>query len=219
MNNTGIRNKILDYIENKNKWKEKQHEEPPNNKFYASKALQCPRKLYLDRKQPVEFTIKDLQNLYMRQAMHKAIQSAIGGKQEIRKEIKQNGILTTGYIDNLVKTVRVSNEIPVEVKTIRSINYVRKHPKIENIAQLCLYMKPLNVELGAIVYADINTGEIIEHPTRYSDEIFEETMLQFATVRDHLNDGKPPEKREMYTKSKAPCSYCKHKHYCYNTIL
>lgn len=175
----------------------------PLNVFYPSSAGQCIRKLWNEKKVPVEFPPETYKRFLMGNLAHDWLQKYILPEAESEVSLKwtDGDIAFSGRID-----AKLPDRL-VEFKTIAALNYVKGKPKPEHFAQLNMYMHATGIHHGTIVYVTKNEVDVIEHDVEYSPKIYKQTVKDFRKVYKALVDNVEPKT------SKCPtpwsCTYCK----------
>lgn len=200
---------INKYIKEKSEQKEKEHKAPADNYFYASAALDCPRKLYYSRTIKKDFPIETLKIFEIGNILHEWVQGRIEGEDEVVINFEAEGVVISGRIDKVEP-----NGEPMEFKTTSNVSFNRDKPDIKHCAQLNLYLKAKDKKKGKVVYIDKRSLETVEHEIIYDDDLYNETINNFKKVYLALAAKKIPEIPEEYDPKKFPCSYCLYKVEC-----
>ncbi len=204
---------INEFIEKKNQQRSQGHEAPPNNKFYASQALMCPRQVYFSRVIPKELPVETLKVFHLGHILHEEIQKMVPGQDEVPLLINEENIIISGRIDKVH-----SDGTIIEFKTTSNKKFNEEKPSEAHVAQLMLYLKAFDKKSGKIVYVDKRDLSTVEHTIEYDPEIYNETISRFKEINLALETNETPklseDLQESLLKNKYPCSYCQYKDEC-----
>ena len=217
----------------------------PNNKFFPSAALDYMRKQYFMRRiKPVLLEEDRLYTLLRYQIAGDIIQDNYIDKMfqfhegkvfnsvEIEKEFKLHETVFDP-IHNKEVDIEISGRIDdigyydeekeivllVEVKTKRKILEKYSQPKYvaseNNIAQLMIYMKYMNVETAYLLYVD--RGDLMEYSAEvsFNQEVYDGILSRFGSLYGYLEaEIIPPSEAKMNKRMNWMCNYCFYKNIC-----
>lgn len=193
-------------------------------KYYPSEAGSCMRKVFYSYKFPSEID-PDLRKIFeMGNIIHDFVVEVL--KSEKTKDIELlesefpfkeevDGFQISGRIDNLIK-VKASGKIYlVEVKSSKSIEFV-KEASPHNVQQLQLYMHFTGVHNGILLYIDKTNLKTKIFEIDYNKEEAENILKRFKQLHEHLTADKLPEaEARAHDDIKWMCKYCEYKDRCY----
>jgi hypothetical protein len=200
---------VEEFILKKQEEDSKKHKIPPNNYFYASSALSCPRSEFWNRKNPKKVDTPLAKIFFLGNLIHELYQSCIPGEDEVELKIEDNGLIVSGRIDKLTP-----EGIPLEFKTVGNIKYSELEPSHHHVAQLNLYLHHLKKPMGKLVYIDKRNLKTVEHVVKYDPKLYRETMNHFNKIYWALEENELPEYPFGYSFRTFPCTYCKYRKEC-----
>ena len=187
--------------------------------FYASEMGKCPRAIFLNYKCPrVEFPEETLKIFHMGDVIHDLIKE-IFRQNEFKFlyfECPANitDVLTPINIDGRIDIYGMNNDgkrFAVELKSIKTIEYLKHNPLEHHTTQLMLYLRAKRLKEGYISYIEKNTLATKTFTVQYEEEIFQRILDKAREVYSCLLNGKAPEKKPSYP---SECSYCQFKGVC-----
>jgi|WetSurMetagenome_2_1015567.scaffolds.fasta_scaffold00223_19 CRISPR/Cas system-associated exonuclease Cas4 (RecB family) len=180
--------------------------------FYASEAMQCPRKIYLNITNPVgqSFPL----GLF---ASAKACETIIYNllkethpnlETQTRIDVPFEGYTIHGYSDILLRDDDDSISWIGEIKSTANIKPKIKEnkPTITHRAQLHCYLNYLDCAVGSVIY--VERGDILkvkQFDEKPDPEFLEEILMNYNKISEALETGEAPEPVPV---EKWECRYC-----------
>ena len=205
-----IKDLLDNWLKNKQIKEALKHTQPEDNTYYASSAGSCPRKMYYSRRYPQENDLELLKVFEMGNIVHEFIQDVImkGGQHEVPIKLEDNGIIVRGRLDCLYE-----NEL-YELKSTKSIHFVKDKPNNHHVMQLMLYMKQLGYKSGNLLYIEKNTLQMVEHTVEYDDSIYNLAIALFRKAHQGLSTNTLPVKEcEAWE-----CKFCNYQDKCQKEV-
>ena len=200
--------KIDEYVKNKAIESDKHHVKK-NDQFNSSEAGYCPRKIYLDRVDPIKEPEATLRIFQMGNIIHEFIQKEVitGGVYE-KDHIIHTGL---GFCIKAKPDIIIDDQV-IELKSTKSISYINT-PNANHVKQVNLYLKALGLKFGKIIYISNSDLESKEFNIIYSEDLYNEVVSDFAYVFDCIKQNIPYLKVEPYPN--PYCYTCKYYKKCY----
>ena len=174
--------------------------------FYPSSAGYCIRKQWNDRKNPKLLPAGVYRKFVLGNMIHEFVQGKIltseGYKSEDSLQWVEGKLKLRGRID----TINHEEKIIYEFKSINSLTYVIKEPKVEHVKQLNMYLHNFPDYTGIIVYLDKNDINVVEHTINYDDKLYKSTIKEFKELSKYLIDNIDPIPKKCSTP--WGCDYC-----------
>jgi len=193
-------------------------------RYYPSEAGTCMRKIWYSYKHPTEVEPELLKIFEMGNIVHNFVVEVL--KSEKTKDIELlesefpfreevEDFMISGRIDNLIK-IKASGKIYlVEVKSTKSIDYV-KEASPHNVQQLQLYMHFTGVHNGFLLYIDKSNLKTKTFEIEYSEEEAKRILERFKSLHKHLKEESLPEAEgRCHKEVKWMCGYCEYKDRCF----
>lgn len=192
-------------------------------KYYPSEAGSCLRKSFYSYKFPSQVEPDLLKIFEMGNIVHDFIVSVLkAGKNpsvtllesEFPFKESVDDFIISGRVDNLIK-VRASGKLfLVEVKSTKSIDFV-KEASPHNITQLQLYMHFTGVHNGLLLYVDKSNLKTKSFEITYNKEEALRIIDRFRALHNHLKEDTLPEpEARAHEPIKWMCRYCEYKAQC-----
>lgn len=185
----------------------------------------CPRYWYLAFEGGTfedEVTAKQVANMENGSKSHDRIQEALKKsgihKDNIELKISSENPPIFGYVDALLNIK--DSDVLLEIKTVDDIGFERiqqaNKPRAYHVLQALIYMKILNVSMGAILYENKNTHEMALFPLTVKKEYKEYVNYMFDWMNEIYEawENKRMPKRPFRTKTKV-CQKCPLVNLCY----
>jgi CRISPR/Cas system-associated exonuclease Cas4 (RecB family) len=186
----------------------------------------CPRYWYLAFEGGTfedEVTPKQVANMENGSKSHDRIQEAIKKTgvptKRIELKITHNDPPIFGYGDGLLKIK--DNDVLLEIKTVDDIGFERikqaNKPRSYHALQALLYMKILNVSIGAILYENKNTHDMMVFPLTVTKAYKDYINYMFDWMKEVYKawEDKEMPKRPFRGKTKV-CQNCPLVTTCYD---
>ena len=189
----------------------KSHKPLANHEFYASSAGACPRYLYFSKKFGApKFTTDTLKIFLVGNLVHDFIQEKIfkSGTSEQSLIYEEGPVIVRGRLDHL------DGDVIFEFKSIKDVQYVIDKPKVENVYQLMIYLKKLNLTSGRLVYIEKNTFKIVEHIVMFNEDILKDAMKSFHIAYQALEADICPNGIIDDNTQNWKCRFCDRKDDC-----
>jgi CRISPR/Cas system-associated exonuclease Cas4 (RecB family) len=185
----------------------------------------CPRYWYLAFEGGTfedEVTARQVANMENGSRSHDRIQEALKKsgvpEENIELKISNGNPPIFGYGDALLNID--NNEVLLEIKTVDDVGFERiqqaNKPRAYHVLQALIYMKILNVSMGAILYENKNTHDMVLFPLTVTKEHKDYVNYMFEWMEEVYQawiDKKLP-KRPFKTKTKI-CQRCPLVSLCY----
>jgi hypothetical protein len=156
--------------------------------YHASLLGGCERQIFLTKIHAKEFSL----DVKMKMAVGSAIHNHIQSYKEIREvfdvevplkyQIKDSPAFILGSADLVAKDL----SLVADIKSIASLKYVVVEPIKEHLIQLNVYLNALGLIDGQILYVDKVSMEIVVHPFKSDNLMFEETCKKVIRVYNAL---------------------------------
>jgi CRISPR/Cas system-associated exonuclease Cas4 (RecB family) len=185
----------------------------------------CPRYWYLAFEGGTfedEVTARQVANMENGSKSHDRIQEALkkSGIPEENIELKISNINPPifGYGDALLNID--NNEVLLEIKTVDDVGFERirqaNSPRAYHVLQALIYMKILNVSMGAILYENKNTHDMVLFPLTVIKKHKDYVNYMFEWMEEVYQawTNKELPKRPFKTKTKV-CQRCPLVNLCY----
>jgi CRISPR/Cas system-associated exonuclease Cas4 (RecB family) len=203
----------------------KEHHPKGIGRYYPSEAGTCLRKVWYSYKFPTEVEPELLKIFEMGNIVHNFVVEVL--KSEKTKDVELlesefpfkeqvDDFTISGRIDNLIK-VKASGKIYlVEVKSTKSIDFV-KEASPHNIQQLQLYMHFTGVHNGFLLYIDKTNLRTKVFEISYDEAEAKRILERFKALHKHLTEDKLPEAEgRAHKEINWMCNYCEYKDRCFN---
>lgn len=185
----------------------------------------CPRYWYLAFEGGTfedEVTARQVANMENGSKSHDRIQEALKKtgvpEENIELKISNSNPPIFGYGDAILNIK--DNDVLLEIKTVDDIGFERiqqaNKPRAYHVLQALIYMKILNISMGAILYENKNTHDMVLFPLTVTKEYKEYVNYMFdwmSEVYKAWKDKNIP-KRPFKTKTKI-CQKCPLVNLCY----
>jgi CRISPR/Cas system-associated exonuclease Cas4 (RecB family) len=192
-------------------------------KYYPSEAGTCMRKSFYSYKFLAEIDPELRKIFEMGNIIHDFVVQVLKSERQKDVELLESefpfkeqvdDFVISGRIDNLIK-VKASGKIYlVEVKSSKSIDFV-KEASPHNIQQLQLYMHFTGVHNGLLLYIDKTNLMTKMFEIDYSKEEAERILERFKHLHRHLTEDTLPEAEARAHKETGwMCRYCEYKDRC-----
>ena len=203
----------------------REHRPKGMGRYYPSEIGSCLRKIWYSYKYPQEVKPELLKIFEVGNIMHdfvvKVLQSERNPHIELVKsefpfKVEMEDFVISGRIDNLILVKADNKEVLVEVKSKKSIDFM-KEVAAANVAQLQLYMHVLGVHDGVLLYIDKTNLMTKVFDVKYNEKQALAVLNRFKKLHEHLKNGKTPipEARALQ-ETIWMCRYCEYHDRCYS---
>lgn len=175
--------------------REKYSKPTPLNKFHASAAGSCMRKVWFEKLLGRrEFDIETKKIMLAGEIYHNWFQENIlkSGQNELYINFKWGDLVVSGYVDH------ADFDEVEELKTTAALSYVLARPSEGHLRQLTIYLKALNRTRGKITYIEKNGIDMVEHVVEYDEKVFTETMNWFNEIYVMVKDNRSPARQPEF---------------------
>jgi CRISPR/Cas system-associated exonuclease Cas4 (RecB family) len=126
----------------------------------------------------------------------------------------KDAFVVSGRIDDLLLLEASGKKILVEVKSSKSLKYMRG-PMNHHMTQLQFYMFATGVHDGILLYVDKSSLETRSFDVKFSDDHAAKIVEKFGRLHKHLVDSSLPSSEAKNDESeKWMCSYCEYADKC-----
>ena len=186
-----------------NESEKRKHKSREPGIFYASEAMQCPRKIYISIMHPDKISKKMPLGLF-KMAKHaeesiiSCLRSTPGIILEEQIGLKYNvspKVMIHGYIDFALLNDNGKITEIYEIKSIGNISYISKSDtaKLHHRSQLQCYLQNKQCDKGGIIYAE--RGDILkikQFNDTLDSELWKRIKEHFTLLSDTMDDKKIP---------------------------
>jgi CRISPR-associated exonuclease Cas4 len=129
-------------------------------------------------------------------------------------EFKTDGFAIRGRFDDVIVTEFDNNPILVEIKTMRTLNFidgVKKH----HLMQSNFYLSVMKLKKGFVIYIDRTNLQHKIFEVTQSDELFDEMVKRCKVLHKHLVENKVPfAEAKLNRNMRWNCDYCLYRLEC-----
>lgn len=173
-------------------------------RLYPSKVAECPRVLYWDYHNPLDFGLKAKKSIWYGGQIHNMVYSLYPDfEKEIKFRFSFKDKVVSGKIDMINK-----EGYPIEVKSAKSFQYTCSD---DHLAQVICYMKQLNVEHGYLYYFHKKYAYPKIFKTTYDETYLNKKLNRLYNVLEKIGENILPKKEETWK-----CDSCRYKERCKN---
>jgi CRISPR/Cas system-associated exonuclease Cas4 (RecB family) len=218
--------KIFEAIDNeltaKDAVERESHKKREPGIFYASEAMQCQRKIYIDVMHPERKTRKmPLGLFHMAKLAEKAIveclhatpgivvQEQVGLKLRVAPHVMIHGYKDIQLLNDDGDIIDI-----FEIKSIGNISYILKatEAKLHHRSQLQCYLQEADCNSGGIIYVERgDIGKVKQFDDTKDENLWDRITIHFTEISDYMNDKNipPPIPVESWE-----CKYCEFANEC-----
>jgi len=205
-----------------NERENKKHSKRQPGIFYASEAMQCPRKIYISVMHPNMRKEKmPLGLFYMGKSAEEAIikcvrsspgicvQEQIGIKHTISPKVTIHGYADFGLLDDNGNYKEFH-----EIKSVGFLSYIEKEEsaKVHHRAQLQCYLQNKKCNNGSIIYVErSDICKIKQFPDTLDYGLWKDIVNTFTEISDYMEDEKMPPPIPI---ADWECKYCEFANDC-----
>jgi CRISPR/Cas system-associated exonuclease Cas4 (RecB family) len=192
-------------------------------RYYPSEIGNCIRKVWYTYNYPLQidpvlrrvFHLGDMLHDFvvevLRSEKNKEVQLV---SSEAPFKIDMGEFIISGRIDDLLMLKSDSTNILVEVKSCKSINYI-KRPMSHHKTQLQFYMYGMHVRNGILLYIDKSTLETKSFEVKLSEKRGRQILKKFRALHKHLtNSTLPAAEAKKNREMRWMCDYCEYRDKC-----
>jgi len=192
-------------------------------RYYPSEIGGCMRKVWYSYKyhQPLEPQL--LKIFAVGNMMHDLVVKVLESEKnqdvqllqsEFPLKIETPDFLISGRVDDLVLVKTSGKTFVVEVKSTKSIDYVKEASE-SHVMQLQLYMHATGIHNGLVLYVDKSNLQSKQFPVDYSESYVEEILQRFKQLHQLLtSELLPMDEAKKSEKKQWMCRYCEHAERC-----
>jgi len=192
-------------------------------RYYPSEIGGCMRKVWYSYRYPQEAQPELLKIFEVGNMLHGFVVEVLRSEknkdvQLLRSEfplkIHTPEFTVSGRVDDLVLVKTSGKTIVVEVKSTKSIDYVKEASE-PHVMQLQLYMHATGIHNGTVLYVDKNNLQSKQFEVNYSEQQVKEIMHRFSQLHKLLTSNLLPIDEAKKSEAKQwMCRYCEYKEKC-----
>jgi CRISPR/Cas system-associated exonuclease Cas4 (RecB family) len=204
---------------------EQEKREKKIGRYYPSEIGTCLRKVWYSYKHPKEtepelikiFEVGNIVHEFIAKVFKSEKNSHIDLLEEETPFVKEiDNFTISGRIDDLILLKEDNKKLLVEVKSTKSIGYV-KEASDAHVAQLQLYMHFTDVHEGVVLYIDKTNLQTKWFHVTYNKEEAEKVIDRFKVLHKTLtSDVLPVPEARGNPKSLWMCRFCDYNDKCYS---
>jgi len=192
-------------------------------RYYPSEIGSCMRKVWYSYNYPTEIQPELLKIFALGNMMHDLVVKVLESEKnkdvqllqsEFPLKIEAPDFLISGRVDDLVLVKTSGKTIVVEVKSTKSIDFVKEASE-SHVMQLQLYMHATGIHNGIVLYVDKGNLQSKQFEVEYSKEQVKEIMERFGQLHKLLtakllpiDEAKKDEKKQWL------CRFCEYSDKC-----
>ncbi len=192
-------------------------------RYYPSEIGTCMRKLWYSYNYPIE-TKPDLVKIFhIGNTLHELVVEVLKSdknpdvsllQSEFPLQIEIDDFIVSGRIDDLVLIKASGKSILVEVKSCKSIDYIRS-AQASHVMQLQLYMHATKVHDGMLLYIDKSTLQCKTFVIPYDETMNIGILERFKNIHGHLkNNTLPIDEAKKVLSMNWLCNFCEYRNKC-----
>ena len=192
-------------------------------KYYPSEVGQCIRKVWFSYKIPKQIEPHVTKIFEAGNMLHGFIVDVLKSDKnpevtlletELPLKVPMEGFEISGRIDDIIRLEHNGEKILVEVKTCKSIDYLRE-PSEQYLMQLQLYLHATGIKRGVVLYIEKNTLRSKHFHVNYDRNMADTVFSRFKALDIALkNDSLPQAEAKQSQKNKWMCGFCLYKKEC-----
>ena len=192
-------------------------------RYYPSEIGSCIRKVWYTYNYPLKIEPRLRRIFRLGDILHDFIVEVLRSdknkeiellKSEMPFKVEMKDFLISGRIDDLLLMKSDSTKLLVEVKSSRSIKYI-KQPMAHHKTQLQFYMYATKVHNGVLLYVDKSTLETKSFEVKFSAKRGKQILNKFRALHKHLTKKTLPVAEAKRGKGMEwMCRYCEYKGKC-----
>jgi len=214
---------MFDFNEMVSRFLERESRPKTAGRYYPSEIGNCIRKIWYSYKYPLALAPEAAKIFQLGNLMHEFVVEVLKSeknkevellKSEFPLKIEGKNFVVSGRVDDLVLVKESGKSWVVEVKSTKSVDYVKK-PDPKHVMQLQLYMHATGIHNGVVLYVDKTDLRSVAFPEEYSGEKAKEIMERFAQLHQLLsNDLLPAAEAKKKEEMQWMCRYCEYAEKC-----
>ncbi len=192
-------------------------------RYYPSEIGSCMRKVWYSYKYPQELQPELLKIFEVGNMLHGFVVEVLKSEknkdvQLLRSEfplkIETPDFLISGRVDDLVLVKASGKTIVVEVKSTKSIDFVKEASE-SHVMQLQLYMHATGIHNGMVLYIDKGNLQSKQFPIEYDEGQVKEILERFKQLHQLLTSNLLPIDEAKKNQDKQwLCRFCEYTEKC-----
>ncbi len=192
-------------------------------RYYPSEIGSCMRKVWYSYKYPQELRPELLKIFEVGNMLHGFVVEVLKSEknkdvQLLRSEfplkIETPDFLISGRVDDLVLVKASGKTIVVEVKSTKSIDFVKEASE-SHVMQLQLYMHATGIHNGMVLYIDKGNLQSKQFPIEYDEGQVKEILERFKQLHQLLTSNLLPIDEAKKNQDKQwLCRFCEYTEKC-----
>lgn len=217
---------MLDFNEMVDNYVHKEFREKTVGRYYPSECGYCLRKIWYSYKQPKETDLNVIKIFEMGNMVHDFVVDVLKSEKnphielvgvEVPFQIKIDGVIISGRIDDIIEVKLDGKKYLVEVKSTSSLKYTEKAQEA-HVMQLQLYMYHTHINHGIVLYVEKNTLQCKPFFIDYDQEKAEAALGRFFALHKCLKENKIPEpEARIISEKNWQCKSCPYREECEKT--
>ncbi len=192
-------------------------------RYYPSEIGNCIRKVWYSYKYPQKIDPEKLKIFEVGNIMHGFVVEVLRSEKnkevkllqsEFPLQIKMPEFTVSGRVDDLVLVRTSGKTIVVEVKSTKSIEFVKEASQ-GHVMQLQLYMHATGIHNGIVLYIDKGNLQSKQFQIEYSEKQVKGIMQRFGKLHRLLeSDLLPAAEAKKEEEMRWMCKYCEYAEKC-----
>ncbi len=192
-------------------------------RYYPSEVGGCMRKVWYSYFYPTELQPELLKIFEMGNRIHDFVVDVLESeknqevqllKSEFPLKIETPDFTISGRVDDLVLVKTSGKTVVVEVKSTKSIDYVKEASEA-HVMQLQLYMHATGIHNGIVLYIDKGNLQSKQFEVNYSEEEVNVIMERFKQMHQLLTQKLLPiDEAKKNEKKQWLCRFCEYAEKC-----
>ena len=176
--------------------------------FHASESGKCSRYIFLERTNRIEDTTEQKKYFLLGDIFHEFFLKHLFQDYICEQEISYD----CGDFKIVGRADAYNAEEVIDLKTCKDANYIFE-PKPENVVQINIYMRILELNKGRLIYIGKNNLSIKEFKIKYDEDLFRKTLKKLRFINNKLKNK--ADYTEINIQPNPKCYYCKYNKICY----
>jgi CRISPR/Cas system-associated exonuclease Cas4 (RecB family) len=192
-------------------------------RYYPSEIGGCMRKTWYSYKHPKKLQPELLKIFEMGNMVHDFVVKVLESEKnrevqllqsEFPLKIEQPDFLISGRVDDLVLVKTSGKTFVVEVKSTKSIDYVKEAAE-SHVMQLQLYMHATGIHNGIVLYIDKGNLQSKQFPIEYSETEVNGILKRFGELHQLLGSNLLPiDEAKKEAGKQWLCRFCEYSEKC-----
>lgn len=192
-------------------------------RYYPSQIGSCLRKVWYSYKHPQELEPELAKIFQLGNILHEFVVEVLESdknkevellQSEFPLKIEAGDFTVSGRVDDLVLVKASGKTIIVEVKSTKSIDYVKEASEAHAM-QLQLYMHATGIHNGIVLYVDKSNLQTKQFEVKYSEGEVKGIMDRFSQLHKLLlNDLLPTAEAKKAGEKGWMCRFCEYAEKC-----